>query len=104
MNSILQQADETINGSRKDSYGSPSESFQTMAELANIQLKHKLKESLDATDIAIFLMLCLKGSRIIHSRREGRYHKDSVMDLCGYAGCLDLIQQELTTEGSEIEC
>ena len=48
---ILQEAEEVINGQRRQDYGTPLESFTDIANIINVGLSHKLKGSLVAEDV-----------------------------------------------------
>ena len=81
---ILREAEATI-CDRGDSYGSPKENFERTAALFNIILKDKLKDqyTISAADV-ILLMLQVKSARLINSPD----HKDSQIDVAGYASLL----------------
>jgi len=78
---ILDEASKLVHGDRNASYGSPTQNFENTAALLNVQLGHKLKESLTATDIAL-VMIQLKMARIIASPK-----RDNWADIIGYAAC-----------------
>ena len=78
---ILDEASKLIHGDRNASYGSPTQNFENTAALLNVQLGHKLKEPLTATDVAL-VMIQLKMARIIASPK-----RDNWADIIGYAAC-----------------
>lgn len=80
-NSITLEAHKLIHGDRRQAYGPVRESFQVVADLANIMLPGK---DLTAEDVATF-MLCVKLARERNSHK-----RDNLVDLCGYS---DLLQQ-----------
>jgi hypothetical protein len=84
---VLKKADEAVNGSRPEDYGSPENSFETIANLwtawrngqaeSGDQLVHY-----SASDVAAMLAL-LKLARLAQNPN----HQDSWVDLAGYAAC-----------------
>jgi len=77
-------ADRIIHGERRDDYGSPLESFDSIAQLWSVVLRTEVT----AEQVAL-CMIQLKVARAMNG-----YQYDSFVDICGYAGCLDLIRQE----------
>jgi hypothetical protein len=86
--SVLQEAEELINGQRRDDYGTVTESFTKIAELWSATLGKRLTPE----DVAI-LMIQLKIARYLHGRA-----RDSVVDIAGYAGCLEKLEDERARE------
>ncbi len=82
---ILDIASELTGGDRNEDYGPPSDDFTRTAEMATAMFRHKLKpgEKLDSWDVGHF-MICVKLSRLQH-----RPKRDSVIDIAGYANCVD---------------
>lgn len=83
---LLLQAADTIDGDRNKTYGGPESSFTTIAALWNEYLRVVTTVPVDALqphDVAAMLAL-LKIARIAGS---GGTHKDSWLDLAGYAAC-----------------
>ena len=78
---ILTRAEECVNGSREQDYGSPEDNFNTIANLWNAYLGNKVFQ-LEAIDVAMMMAL-LKIARI----RSGNGTADSFVDLAGYAAC-----------------
>lgn len=73
---ILQEAERLINGDRQGSYGPPEQSLKDIANLWGAYLGKEISPQ----DVAN-LMILLKVSR---SKRG--YHRDSFVDIAGYAG------------------
>ena len=94
---VLETANELINGARQTDYGTPLESFDRIARIGSIIFEHKLLEPLTAEDVCVFLLLALKGSRAIQGLKKSEFHKDSYVDIAGYAGC----QEKIYTERSD---
>jgi len=75
----LSRADSIINGERQSTYGSPEDSFQIIAELWDVYLKHRKPGNLRPDDIAIMMSL-FKHARILGQK----FSKDNAIDACGY--------------------
>ncbi|QDH93005.1 hypothetical protein SEA_STEPHIG9_56 [Mycobacterium phage Stephig9] len=90
--SILQEAERLINGDRAATYGDASKSFWDIAERWNVELMDKLNQSLTAHDVA-HMMIQLKLSRA----RNG-FHRDSYVDIGGYAGLTERLTPEPTPD------
>lgn len=80
---LLLQAADTIDGDRNDTYGGPESSFTVIAALWNEYLRATSPGPIRPHDVAVMLTL-LKIARIAGS---GGTHKDSWLDLAGYAAC-----------------
>ena len=89
--SLLAQADELINGQRQQDYGDKLSNFTQIAMLFTGTLARKLNPGTVITpdDVAL-LMMQVKIARLAKTKE----HKDSIMDIAGYAGCLDKLQDE----------
>lgn len=89
--SLLQRAHDTIHGQRQLDYGDKLQNFSQIAMIFQGMLAHKLLPSAKITpeDVAL-LMIGVKASRLAKSPT----HTDSWLDIAGYAGCADHLQQE----------
>lgn len=76
--SVLQEADQIVNGARNKAYGSAEDNFQNIANLWNAYTGLSLK----AVDVANMMAL-MKIARLKHSPD----HRDSWVDIAGYAAC-----------------
>jgi hypothetical protein len=96
--SLLQQAHDTINGQRQQDYGDKLQNFAQTAMIWEGILAPKLAkyQHITAEDVAL-LMIGLKMSRLSKTPT----HKDSILDIAGYAGCMDILQTE-RKEGTEL--
>lgn len=81
---VLQEAERLINGDRQDTYGGASESFGRIASLWSAYLGHEVS-ALDVTNLMILLKV---------SRTKGSYHRDSYVDIGGYAGLGERLHEE----------
>ncbi|AII27227.1 hypothetical protein SEA_OMNICRITICAL_56 [Mycobacterium phage OmniCritical] len=73
---VLQEAQRLIFGDREQQYGNPSESFDRIAGLWSAYIGTELN-GLDVANLMILLKV---------SRTKGTYHRDSYVDIAGYAG------------------
>jgi len=65
---------------RGSQYGHPSVNFERIARLMNAWLAEKLETPLTVQDVAM-LGICMKMGRLL----EDPAHRDSVVDIAGYA-------------------
>lgn len=75
---VLNEANKIVNGARNKQYGSPEDNFQNIADLWNGYLGTNIKP----VDVAN-LMALMKIARLKYSPD----HRDSWVDLAGYAAC-----------------
>ena len=85
MISILQEADNIANGDRKVDYGQ-ADSFNRIATIASIITNKEL----EASDV-IKVMMCVKLIR-----ESFKHKRDNLVDLCGYAELLNIIEDSNT--------
>lgn len=83
--SVLQEADRLINGDRPQCYGPPKKNFKDVADLWSGWLGIGIGE----LDVAV-LMVLMKVARL-----KNGYHRDSVVDIGGYAGTMEKLGLEL---------
>lgn len=80
--SVLLEAEDIIHGDRRDSYGGAYESFTRIA---------KLWEPILGTDVTPEqVALCLIQLKV--ARYANGQQRDSIVDIAGYAGCLDMVR------------
>lgn len=84
---ILQEAERIINGDRRKDYGPVEESFRNIAARWTLELGDKLKEPLTAYDV-VHLMVQMKLSRA-----KNGFHRDSYVDIAGYVGHTDKLEE-----------
>jgi len=82
--SILTEALKTVTGQRQVDYGTVEDNFQNIANLWNSYFMNSSKgiPNIKSTDVASMMAL-MKIARLIHSPG----HRDSWVDLAGYAAC-----------------
>lgn len=90
--SILQEAERIINGPRRTDYGPVEESFIDIARRWTVELGPKLNEPLTPFDVC-HLMVQMKMSRA-----KNGFHRDSYVDICGYAGLTEKLPGSATGE------
>lgn len=89
--SMLSKADNLIQGQRQNDYGDTLQNFSQIAMLWQGTLATKLApgQAITPEDVAL-CMIQVKIARLAKSPD----HSDSIMDVAGYAGCYDYLQQE----------
>lgn len=88
--SVLVEAEGIINGQRRADYGTPGQSFSRVAGLWSEYLSNRPgpPRPLSPEDVALMMVL-FKVARATQG-----YHRDSLVDIAGYAGCIELVQRE----------
>ncbi len=88
---LLEDARATISGPREKEYGSKLQNFSQIAMLFQGVLATKLAPDARITpeDVAL-LMIQVKVARLAKSPD----HRDSILDVAGYAGCYDDLQAQ----------
>ncbi|QBP31074.1 hypothetical protein SEA_REFUGE_55 [Mycobacterium phage Refuge] len=83
---VLQEAERLINGERQQTYGDASESFDRIASLWQSYFNNEIRiTGLDVTNLMILLKV---------SRTKGTFHRDSYVDIGGYAGLGERLYDE----------
>lgn len=87
--SILQEANQVIYGDREDTHGDPGKNLRTIAAYWNTHIKaaKSMEPGLTEIDVA-GMMILLKQARLANKPT----HRDSLVDIAGYAGLQDRIQ------------
>lgn len=85
---ILEEANQIIHGKRNQDYGSPLQNHSLTAEYFNIYLSHR-KHPINAEDVCILNIL----QKI--SRGQNKITRDTLVDIAGYAGNIEMIIEEL---------
>jgi hypothetical protein len=91
---LLRDAEALITGDRNQSYGSPTQNFQNIADLWTVQFGHMLKEGVrfKAAHVAQ-AMAHVKLARMVAQPK-----RDNYADLAGYAACGWETEAELPPE------
>jgi hypothetical protein len=87
MTNTLEEAQDIIFGARNASYGHPRDNFQNIADLWSAYLGVPITPMDHAN-----MMVLLKVARL----KSGVYHRDSVVDIAGYAGTIERLQETPT--------
>ena len=95
---LLHRAQKLIQGDRQQEYGDKLQNFSQIAMIWQGILAAKLSpgQTLTADDVA----LCMIGVKIARLAKTP-HHKDSILDVAGYAGCMDILQTE-RIQGKEL--
>lgn len=96
--SILKEANTIIYGDREKTYGHPSRNLETISKMWNAYLEGKStdRNSLNAKDVAAMMVL-LKTARLANNPE----HRDSLVDICGYAALIERCDETPTQEQDE---
>jgi hypothetical protein len=89
---ILDEAMKITHHDRNSNYGNPEDNFQHIANLWNSYLRVSRKDMplINSGDVAVMNML-IKVARLGNNIA----HKDSAVDIAGYAACLGDIQENI---------
>ena len=91
---VLKEAHTIIYGDREKTYGHPSKNLKTIAKMWNAFLEARTGSSeLNAKDVAS-MMILLKTARLANNPD----HRDSVVDICGYAALIERCDEEPQAE------
>lgn len=85
---VLEEAQGIIYGDREQTYGKPSKNLECIAKLWNAYLESMGSKELNAKDVAC-MMILLKTARLANNQD----HRDSVVDVCGYAALIERIDE-----------
>lgn len=86
--SVAQRGHDLVFGERQNDYGDPAANLSAIADFWSSYLTRRNKQQIvvDTTDVCAMMRL-LKEARLMHDPG----HKDSLVDLCGYAILQDLV-------------
>lgn len=87
--SLLQEAEMLINGQRQQDYGDKLKNFAHSAMILTGILAHKLHDAITPEDVATIMI----GMKLARASKTPS-HRDSWLDIAGYAGCVDSLQIE----------
>ncbi len=83
--SILEEAEKLINGDRQQSYGHPYDDYQVTAAMWRAMMIRRYGIDVPLTpDFACLMMAAMKISR-----EAGQHKRDNLVDMAGYAGCVE---------------
>jgi hypothetical protein len=92
---ILEEAAEITSKDRQQVYGHPRQDFQKTVGMWNAVFERKLVEPFDERDFCV-AMMCVKMSRL----QKTPEHRDSLLDIVGYARCYEMVQESMDADGS----
>lgn len=101
MKTVNEEAHGLIHGDRRAAYGSPLDDFSRTAALLTALFSDILKPGSQfvAEDVPTIQRM-VKESRLRSSPR----HRDSLVDICGYAGTQEMCWSERERRSHEIDC
>ena len=76
---VLEEAIQAITGPRAENYGAPEANFKRIADIASAALGHEISPR-----DCVMVLIAVKLGRLAHTPA----HRDSIVDLAGYAACL----------------
>lgn len=80
---VLAEAQRIVTGARRAAYGSPEDNFRRISDLWNTHMVNTGRAAVfQPRDVAI-LMILMKLARLA----ESPDHRDSIVDIMGYAAC-----------------
>lgn len=80
---VCQEADRLTSGERQKNYGHPHHDFSRQAKLWSVIL------GMEVTPVQVGL--CMIAVKI--SRHINRPKRDNLVDICGYAKCVDVVEK-----------
>lgn len=80
---LLREAETLITGERNESYGTPTQNFDNIAGLWNVQFGHMLKDGQRFTGAHVAQAM----SHVKLARMVAQPKRDNWLDLAGYAAC-----------------
>ncbi|NBQ67434.1 MAG: hypothetical protein EBU46_00845 [Nitrosomonadaceae bacterium] len=86
--SICEEADKIVTNDRQASYGTPAENFRITADMLNAAGFCFRGEKLKAEDVGLMMIL------VKAARQSFKHKRDSLVDICGYAKCIDMIHED----------
>jgi hypothetical protein len=94
--SVLVEAHNVIHGARSRDYGAALDNHTATADMLSAYLRRKygIAVALTAEDVCLFNVL-QKVARLANTPD----HRDSLVDIAGYAGNVEMVQQERARRG-----
>jgi hypothetical protein len=96
MSTLLQEADAIAGQDRSRDYGHPYENHRRIAEILSVQLGPILSRPILPREVAL-MMIGLKLAREVNSPK-----RDNLIDACGYAKCVDMIDELIARKNNGI--
>jgi hypothetical protein len=96
VDSVLLEAHNVIHGARSRDYGAALDNHTATADMLSAYLRRKygIAVALTAEDVCLFNVL-QKVARLANTPD----HRDSLVDIAGYAGNVEMVQQERARRG-----
>lgn len=90
--SLLEEANQIVNGQRRTDYGGMLENFEVIAKGWEAVLGHPV-----TVNQVILCMIQVKVARAV----TGGFHRDSFLDIAGYAQCAETCAHEQAAKDSK---
>lgn len=87
---VLQEADQIIHGDRNKTYGHPLDNHTCTAEMWSAYLSRRLRTKIELTAEDVCWLNVLQKV----SREANLSKRDNSVDVCGYVGNVEMIQEE----------
>ncbi|GAK61769.1 Gp59 protein [Candidatus Vecturithrix granuli] len=107
---VLMEAENIINGERRQQYGAVLESFQQVADFWSTYIERHVRKFIanynerrdyTAAIVPPVPLVSLSGEDVANmmilmktSRAQNGFHRDSYVDIAGYSGCVEKMQDE----------
>lgn len=86
--SICEEADKIVTNERQSAYGTPAHNFQITADMLNAAGFSFRNEKLKAEDVGLMMII------VKVARQSFKHKRDTLVDVAGYAKCIDMIMEE----------
>lgn len=95
----LEEANDIIHGERNKAYGHPLDNHSTTAAMwsSYLERKYGMEEILDARDV------CMMNILQKVSRDANMEKRDNVVDIIGYGGNIDMIDEKLKERSTQVK-
>ena len=92
---ILEEAQRLIYGARQQVYGHPRDDFARTAAMWEVLLAEYRQTGRIRPEHVALCLIAVKLSRFVNGLMHGHFHRDSVVDIAGYAGTLEALEEPL---------
>jgi len=86
--SVCEEADKIVTSERQSAYGTPKHNFQITADMLTAAGFSFRGDRLKPEDVGLMMIL------VKAARQSFKHKRDNLVDLAGYAKCVDMIMSE----------